>query len=61
MHFKEIGWESVDWIYLAWLRDQWQAVLNMVLKLFVPLSSPDFLTLYEYRLLKKDSAPFTRW
>jgi hypothetical protein len=36
MHLKEIEWEDVDWVYLAWVRDQWQAVLNMVLNLFVP-------------------------
>jgi hypothetical protein len=27
----EIGWEHVDWMYLAQNRDQWRAVVNMVM------------------------------
>ena len=26
MDLKEIGWKRVDWIFLAYDRDQWQAV-----------------------------------
>jgi ribosome biogenesis protein Nip4 len=29
---REIGWESVDWMHLAKDRDQWQAVVNTVMK-----------------------------
>jgi hypothetical protein len=33
---REIGWKDVDWIHLAQDRDQWQALVNMVMKLRVP-------------------------
>jgi hypothetical protein len=33
---RERGWEGVDWIRLAQDRDQWQAVLNTVMNLWVP-------------------------
>jgi hypothetical protein len=36
MDFKEIGWEVVDWIHLAQGKDQWQALVNAVMKLLVP-------------------------
>jgi hypothetical protein len=36
MDFREIGCEGVDWIHLAQDRDQWQAVVNTVMKLRVP-------------------------
>jgi hypothetical protein len=32
----EIGWESMDWIHLAQDRDQWQALVNIVMNLWVP-------------------------
>jgi hypothetical protein len=32
---REIGWEGVDWIHLVQDRDQWQAVVNMVMNLRV--------------------------
>jgi hypothetical protein len=28
MYLEEIGWEGVDWIYLALDRGQWRAVMN---------------------------------
>jgi hypothetical protein len=31
----EIGWEGVEWIYLAQDRDKWWAVLNAVMNLLV--------------------------
>jgi hypothetical protein len=31
----EIGWEVVDWMQLAEDRDQWQAPVNVVIKLRV--------------------------
>jgi hypothetical protein len=31
MDFKEMVWESVDWIHLALVRDQWRAVVNKVM------------------------------
>jgi hypothetical protein len=30
MDVKEIGWEGLGCIYLAWDRDQWQLVVNIV-------------------------------
>jgi hypothetical protein len=37
MDLEEMGWEGVDWMHLAQDRDQWQAVVNMVMKLWVPV------------------------
>jgi hypothetical protein len=36
MCVKGIKWENVDWIYLAKDRDKWWALLNRVMKLWVP-------------------------
>jgi hypothetical protein len=36
MDLTEIGWEVVDWIRLAQDRDQWWAVVNMLMNLRVP-------------------------
>jgi hypothetical protein len=33
---EEVVWESRDWIHLTQERDQWQAVVNMVICLWVP-------------------------
>jgi len=33
LDLKEVVWESVDWIYLAWVRDQWWALVNTVISL----------------------------
>jgi hypothetical protein len=35
MDRRKIGWEGVDWIYMAEDRDQWRTVVNMVIKLRV--------------------------
>jgi hypothetical protein len=29
---QEVGWGSIDWIYLAQDRDNWRAVLNVAMK-----------------------------
>jgi hypothetical protein len=34
--FKEIGLECMDWIHLAQNRDQWWALVNMVINLCFP-------------------------
>jgi len=36
MDLREIGWEVVDWMHLAQDRDQWWALVNMVMNLQVP-------------------------
>jgi hypothetical protein len=36
MEFKEIMWERADWNYLAQTREQRQAVVNMVMRYWVP-------------------------
>jgi hypothetical protein len=36
MDLKEIGQEIVDWMLLAWDRDQWQALVNTVMNLLFP-------------------------
>jgi hypothetical protein len=33
---REIGWDGVDWIYLAQGRDQWWALAKTVMDLPVP-------------------------
>jgi hypothetical protein len=36
MDIRGIGWEGMDWIHLAQDRDQWRAVVNTVMNLWVP-------------------------
>jgi hypothetical protein len=36
MDVTETVWEGMDWIYLAQDRDQWWALLNMVMNLQIP-------------------------
>jgi hypothetical protein len=33
---REIGWGGIDWIDLSQDRDQWRALVNMVMNLRVP-------------------------
>jgi hypothetical protein len=33
---RDIGWEGVEWIHLGQDRDQWWALLNMVMDLCIP-------------------------
>jgi hypothetical protein len=35
MDLREIGLEGVEWMYLVQDRDQWQALVNMVMNLLV--------------------------
>jgi hypothetical protein len=44
MHLKDIEWESVDWILPAQDRDQWWALVNMVMDLWVPLKVSNLMT-----------------
>jgi hypothetical protein len=36
MDIREIGWGGMDWIDLAQDRDQWRALVNMIMSLQVP-------------------------
>jgi hypothetical protein len=36
MDLREIGWDDMDWIYLAQDRDQWRAPVNTVMNFRVP-------------------------
>jgi hypothetical protein len=36
MDLREIGWDATDWIHLTQDRDQWRALVNMVMNLRVP-------------------------
>jgi hypothetical protein len=42
MDLREIGWEGVYWMHLA--QDQWQALVNTVMHLWVLLKGGNFLT-----------------
>jgi hypothetical protein len=44
INLKEIEYEGVDWIQVAWDRDQWQAFVNTVMNLQVPLKMGNFFT-----------------
>jgi hypothetical protein len=36
MDLREIGWDAMDWIDLSQDRDQWRALMNTVMNLWVP-------------------------
>jgi hypothetical protein len=36
---REIGWEGADWMHLAQDKYQWQALVNTVMNLRVPLKA----------------------
>jgi hypothetical protein len=36
MDLREIGWDGVDWVDLAQDRDEWRALVNTVMNLWVP-------------------------
>jgi len=44
MDLKKTGREGVDWIHLAQDRDQWRAVVNTVMNLWVLEKTGNFLT-----------------
>jgi hypothetical protein len=36
MDLRETGWGDMNWINLAWYRDQWRTLVNMAQNLQVP-------------------------
>jgi hypothetical protein len=50
MDLREIGWNGMDWIDLAQDREQWRALVNMVMNLRVLEKQ------HNWQLLKKGSA-----
>jgi len=36
MGLREIGWEGMDWMHLAQVRDQWWALMNTAMNLRFP-------------------------
>jgi hypothetical protein len=36
LDLRETRWEVVDWVHMAEDRDQWWALVNMVMKIWVP-------------------------
>jgi hypothetical protein len=36
MNLREIGWSGMDWIDLVQDRDQWKALVNTIMSLWVP-------------------------
>jgi hypothetical protein len=42
MQLWEMGWEGVDWMHLAQDRDQWWALVNMVMNLRVPQKAGEY-------------------
>jgi hypothetical protein len=36
MDLREIKWENVDWIHLAYVREQWRVLINTVMNLQFP-------------------------
>jgi glucose dehydrogenase len=43
MEFNEMGWGFMAWIDVAQDRDQWRALVNMVMNLRVPYKAGKFL------------------
>jgi hypothetical protein len=50
MDLREIGWDIVDWIHLAYNRGQWQALVNRVMNLHFPYNV-NFLNIFSRILL----------
>jgi hypothetical protein len=36
LDLRELGWEVTDWMHLAQDMDQWRALVNTVMNLWVP-------------------------
>jgi hypothetical protein len=59
MHLREIGLSDMDWIDLGQDRNKWRAFVNAVMNHEVPIKCWEiFEQLSDWRLLKKESAPW---
>jgi hypothetical protein len=47
IRLKEIGWEIMDCIHLAWDRDRWPALMNTAVNLRVPRKTENLLATAE--------------
>jgi hypothetical protein len=55
---REIGLDGVGWIDMSQDRDQWRALVNMIMNLQVSIKCWEVLEwLHNWRLLKKGSGP----
>jgi hypothetical protein len=43
MNLREIGWEDVEWMNLTQDRDQWWALVNVVVNLLGSIKGEEFL------------------
>jgi hypothetical protein len=46
MGLQNIGWEGVDWTYLAEDRDQWRALVYTIMNLRVSKGAGNFFTIW---------------
>jgi hypothetical protein len=54
MGLGELAWGSMDWIHMTQYREQWKALVNMVMKLRVPRNAGNFLSSCKtYGILKR--------
>jgi hypothetical protein len=44
MDLREREWDGMDWVDLTQYRDQWRALVNMVMNLRVPLNAGKYLS-----------------
>jgi hypothetical protein len=44
MDLREIGWGGMDWIDLTQDRDQWKALVNTLMNLWVSYNAGNFLS-----------------
>jgi hypothetical protein len=44
MDLREIGWYDMDWVDLAQDMDQWRALVNMAMNIWVPQNAGKFLS-----------------
>jgi len=44
MNIRDRGWKGMDWMHLAYDRDQWRALVNTAMNNQVPLNVGHFLS-----------------